>query len=280
MSLLGQSYYCLCGTRPGHAVVRRVVSALRGMGLLCEFKMLLDALALEHDAVAGLVKLWSRIHWSSGDGMMPPEQLLEMYRLAVDWPVEGDIVELGSWVGLTTSYLATACRVRGQGRVHAVDTFEGTMEGNTQYASITNFDGSTLNTFKRRIQQAGVDDLVDPMIGLTTEMAGQYRGDPIRLLLIDADHSYEGVRDDFKLWAPLVAPGGLIVFHDYLAFPDAVGRFVDEQVSKEAAIDMTPGHVVENVMAVTTRGLVPGASNVTPGDNTSATPTNRPEVMV
>jgi len=211
--------------------------------------------------------------------MMPPEQLLEMYRLAIDWPVEGDIVELGSWVGLTTSYLATACRVRGRGRVFAVDTFEGTMEGNTHYASITNFDGSTLGAFKSRIQQAGVDDLVDPMIGLTTEMASQYRGDPIRLLLIDADHSYEGVRDDFRLWSPLVAPGGLIVFHDYLAFPEAVGRFVDEQVSREATIDMTPGHVVGNVMAVTARSLIPRASSVTTSDNTPAIRVNPEKVI-
>ena len=47
-----------------------------------------------------------------------------------------------------------------------------------------------------------------------------------RFLLIDADHSYEGVRRDFEAWSPLVAPGGLIVFHDYLMSEAGVARFV------------------------------------------------------
>jgi len=35
-------------------------------------------------------------------------------------------------------------------------------------------------------------------------------------LLIDGDHSYEGVSADFKNYAPLVKTGGLIAFHDVL----------------------------------------------------------------
>jgi predicted O-methyltransferase YrrM len=34
------------------------------------------------------------------------------------------------------------------------------------------------------------------------------------LLFIDGDHSYEGVRQDYELFSPLVRPGGLIAFHD------------------------------------------------------------------
>lgn len=39
-------------------------------------------------------------------------------------------------------------------------------------------------------------------------------GRPIDLLFIDGDHSYEGVRQDFEMYAPLVRPGGAVVFHD------------------------------------------------------------------
>ncbi len=183
--------------------------------------------------------------------MMPPEQLLTLYRLAVSWPTPGDIVELGSWVGLTTSYLATACRVRGEGRVYAVDTFEGTREGGSTYPSIARFGGSTLEAFHDQIHRAGIDDMVETLAGLTGDMVHHYRGRPIRLLLIDADHSYEAVRSDFLLWAPLVAPDGLIVFHDYL-MPE-VSRFVDGDVRPDPRFAMAPGHVVPNVMAVTKR---------------------------
>jgi cephalosporin hydroxylase len=40
------------------------------------------------------------------------------------------------------------------------------------------------------------------------------RGQPLDLLFIDGDHSYEGVKADFTNYRSLVRPGGLIVFHD------------------------------------------------------------------
>lgn len=51
------------------------------------------------------------------------------------------------------------------------------------------------------------------------------------LLFIDGDHSYEGVRDDFELYHPLVRSGGLIAFHDVAEHTDRtceVSRFWDE----------------------------------------------------
>jgi predicted O-methyltransferase YrrM len=39
-------------------------------------------------------------------------------------------------------------------------------------------------------------------------------GGDLDVLLIDGDHSYEGVRRDFDLYTPLVRPGGLIILHD------------------------------------------------------------------
>jgi cephalosporin hydroxylase len=38
----------------------------------------------------------------------------------------------------------------------------------------------------------------------------------IDLLMIDGDHSFEGVKADFELYAPLVARGGFVAFHDIL----------------------------------------------------------------
>lgn len=39
-------------------------------------------------------------------------------------------------------------------------------------------------------------------------------GDPIDMLFIDGDHTYEGVKADYELYAPLVRLGGFIGFHD------------------------------------------------------------------
>ena len=45
------------------------------------------------------------------------------------------------------------------------------------------------------------------------------RDRPIDVLFIDADHSYDGVRTDYELYAPLVRPGGLICMHDVIPNP-------------------------------------------------------------
>jgi predicted O-methyltransferase YrrM len=259
MSPLGRSYYALCATRFGHHLARGLAKPLRRAGLLPGGYPPIDALALDHKSLKGLLRLWPRIHWSPGDGMMPTEQLLAIYHLAATWPVRGDVVELGSWTGLTTCYLATACKVRGEGKVFAVDTFAGTMEGGTTYPSAERFGGSTFKAFEDQILRAGVADVVEPLVGFTSEVAATYPGGRIRFLLIDADHSYEGVRGDFELWAPHVAPGGLIVFHDYL-MPE-VARYVDEHVRRDSSFDIHPGHVVPNVMAVTKKVSEPRTSS-------------------
>ncbi len=241
--------YRLCEYRLGLAVARRIVNTVRRLGGWRSFCLPLEALTLDAHVAAGLMRLWQRMHWSSGDGMMPADQLLAIYRLAATWPGRGDIVELGSWVGLTTSYLATACAVRGEGHVWAVDTFVGTKEGGEAYPSIERFGGSTLDAFRQQLTQAGVSRQVSTMVGYTTEMAGKYEGNPIRVLFIDADHSYDGVRSDFETWWPHVAPGGLIIFHDYLM--DGVAGFVDDVIRHDERVAWAPGQVVSNVVAVT-----------------------------
>ena len=52
-------------------------------------------------------------------------------------------------------------------------------------------------------------DSTDP--GLAVECGG-YKHD---LIIIDADHSYEGAKDDLEFWQPLVAPRATFFLHDY-----------------------------------------------------------------
>jgi predicted O-methyltransferase YrrM len=54
---------------------------------------------------------------------------------------------------------------------------------------------------------------------------------PLDFLFIDGDHRYEGVRRDFELYEPLVAPGGLIAFHDIIAqlWHEVKGRYEHQE---------------------------------------------------
>jgi predicted O-methyltransferase YrrM len=42
---------------------------------------------------------------------------------------------------------------------------------------------------------------------------------PIDLLLIDGDHTYDGVKKDWEMYSPLVKKGGVVAFHDICHHP-------------------------------------------------------------
>ena len=46
------------------------------------------------------------------------------------------------------------------------------------------------------------------------ELERHLEGTRLDFLFIDGDHTYEGVKQDFEMYSPLVRAGGLIAFHD------------------------------------------------------------------
>jgi predicted O-methyltransferase YrrM len=74
-------------------------------------------------------------------------------------------------------------------------------------------------------------------------------GRPIDFLFIDGDHSREGVWQDFNMYSALVAPGGLIAFHDISPNPaewtKGVARFWREfsaqHETQERVVEGEPG---------------------------------------
>ena len=59
----------------------------------------------------------------------------------------------------------------------------------------------------------GGQALIMPMS--SARAAGFFAPGSFDLVFLDADHSYEGVRDDIAAWAPLVRSGGWLGGHDY-----------------------------------------------------------------
>jgi len=50
----------------------------------------------------------------------------------------------------------------------------------------------------------------------------------VDFLFIDGDHTYEGVKQDFEFYAPLVRKGGVIAFHDIAVHSPEIGSDVDK----------------------------------------------------
>ena len=65
-----------------------------------------------------------------------------------------------------------------------------------------------------------------------TKVKEIFKGKQLDFLFIDGDHTYEGVKEDFEIYSPLVRKGGLIAFHDIVVHPPEarceVNRFWNE----------------------------------------------------
>ncbi len=138
-----------------------------------------------------------------------------LYALALNFAPGNFIVELGSWKGLSTVWLANAAKDRNDGKslVYAVDTWEGSSE---HKVILNEYEKDQLyNEFLNNISAAGVSDFIVPLRGDTISVSRQWTVErEIGLLHIDASHEYDNVRKDFEFWSPFVIKGGIIVFDD------------------------------------------------------------------
>lgn len=60
------------------------------------------------------------------------------------------------------------------------------------------------------------------------ELMGHLAGREVDFLFIDGDHTYEGVKQDWEMYSPLVRDGGLVAFHDIVDHPPELDCHVAE----------------------------------------------------
>lgn len=165
------------------------------------------------------------LRWQSRIGAIPgwlddAEGYL-LHLLAAEGPASGAVVEVGSYIGRSTAWLASGSARAGRGPVVAVDHFRGSPEhqpgGRNESPQVVS-EGTTFPQFRHHLTQLGLWEHVEPRVGSSEEAARNWAG-PVRLVFIDADHSYEESRKDFLLWSPFVSPAGLVCFHDIGVWP-------------------------------------------------------------
>jgi len=165
-------------------------------------------------------------------GMLTPDRGAILYALAFASQISGDVVEIGSWQGRSTCFLAQACRDSGNGIVRAIDHFKGT-PGNEVHYRVQNEDLSDLESnFRRNVAGAGLSDFVKLYNMTSLQAVQRYVEDfaDIRMLFIDGDHSYESVSEDIRRFAARLKPDGVIVFDDYHSDGPGVVQAVEEQI--------------------------------------------------
>jgi len=113
----------------------------------------------------------------------------------------GDYANLGHAQGASAVLFATSFIDNNiDGRVYSVDLFkpERVMRRALKH----------LEAFPQAAER------IHLQVGATTEVVKLFQGTAFRGVFVDADHSYEAVKQDATDWSKLVGPNGFICFHD------------------------------------------------------------------
>jgi predicted O-methyltransferase YrrM len=156
-------------------------------------------------------------------GWLTPKEGRLLYDLARRCTGRGVIVEIGSWKGKSTIWLASGARDGAGPTVYAIDPHTALSDNLATQSAVP-----TLEEFIRNIRAAGVDHLVVPMV-TTSAQAARGFDRPVELIFIDGAHDYQSVALDLDLWFPKVLEGGTIAFHDTVAW-EGPRRLVAERV--------------------------------------------------
>ena len=167
---------------------------------------------LSNEALLHYVQLSERIPgWTRG------AEATALAEASLALPPDAVIVEIGSFFGSGTVLLAGARTIRGSGRVHCVDPFDGSGDAFSvphYQAIILAFAGRSQRAhFATNLQIAGVTEWVDVYQGLAHEIAAEWNT-PIDLLVLDGDQSPEGARIAYDCWSPWLKLDGIIALHN------------------------------------------------------------------
>jgi hypothetical protein len=133
-------------------------------------------------------------------GYMTNHELVWLYEAAeclrLDG-IEGDLLEIGSYKGLSAAALGQS------GHVVCIDTFLDSLSGEDTEAE-----------FRKNI--APFVESYEVLRGPSRNRLLDLKGRRFRLILIDGGHDFGSVSTDLRRSWPLLAPGGFMVFDDYL----------------------------------------------------------------
>ena len=142
------------------------------------------------------------------EGWFSADEGKVFYHIAKSCSDGSAVVEIGSWHGKSTIWIARGIKESGKRiKFYAIDAHVGSQEHQG--------DGEvwTFEKFKENLEKAAVDDIVTPLVKYSGEALKDVE-EGIDFLFIDGAHDYESVKNDFVQWFPKVNHGGTIAFHD------------------------------------------------------------------
>jgi len=168
-------------------------------------------------------------HFNSVKGFLDHKEGICLYNYALNSSKKGPILEIGSYCGKSTIYLATAAK-EYNGCVYSVDHHTGSEENQVgwEYHDIELFDEETgrINSFPefmRNLRKANLLDTVVPIVS-DSLLVSRYWKIPLSMVFIDGGHTMEAALNDFNNWKDKIIKGGILAIHDVFPNPDDGGR--------------------------------------------------------
>jgi predicted O-methyltransferase YrrM len=143
----------------------------------------------------------------------------EQYLIHLASKPEINILEIGSWEGMSTCWLLDHILTHESSRITCIDTFEGSIEHKLEYND--SYIKSVQERFDFNISQTGVPNKVTKIVGSSQDVMRSLPLINYDMLYIDGSHLASDALTDAVLGWGLVKVGGVIVFDDYdYTFPD------------------------------------------------------------
>ena len=162
-------------------------------------------------------------------GFMPDDEGLALHRTGLAGAVIGPLLEIGSWCGKSAVYLGDAAEQRGT-VLFCVDHHRGSAENQAGWEHhdpelVDPRTGriDTLPSFRRTIEDAGLEATVVAVVGESTLVAAHWQT-PLGMVFVDGGHGRQPAHGDYEAWSPRIAPGGLLAIHDVFEDPADGGR--------------------------------------------------------
>jgi len=147
------------------------------------------------------------------EGWLTKNEALALYMIANKLPQKATVVEIGSWQGKSTYCIAKGLK---SGNIYAIDPFNA--DAGLDIDSADTYvkqkgDKSLLGIFCDNMRKYNVEKKVIVKEGYSNDFFSHFT--KIDFLFIDGDHSIEGCKNDYQLYANKIVKGGFIAFHDY-----------------------------------------------------------------
>lgn len=130
------------------------------------------------------------------------------------------IVEIGTWKGKSTSYMAVEIANSNKDiKFDAIDNFKGGPEHRDHPSIINN---SLFLEYQKHIEP--VKQYINTIVSESNSAVSMYPDHSLDFVFIDGNHSYKSVYEDITLWIKKIKPGGIIGGDDFddVEFPGVV----------------------------------------------------------